>query len=113
VGPRASGQDQVKVKKSSVVAEDVSKKNDQNSSHSLEKDKVSSCGSAGTKLSSPGSLGLTKEGESRDRASLLQNQNRPTVKKIPSKSDQKWEFINDTMLTEVKFASLCVCDTYT
>lgn len=100
VGPRASGQDQVKVKKSSVVAEEFSKKNDQNSSHSLEKDKVSSCGSAGTKLSSPGSLGLTKEGESRDRASLLQNQNRPTVKKIPSKSDQKREFINDTMLTE-------------
>ncbi|KAM0917251.1 hypothetical protein ACQ4PT_009670 [Festuca glaucescens] len=100
VGPRASGQDQGKVKKSSVLAEDVSKKNDQNSIHSLEKDKVSSCGSAGTKLSSPGSLGLAKEADSRDRASLLENQNRPTVKKIPLKSDQKWEFVNDTMLTE-------------
>jgi sister-chromatid-cohesion protein PDS5 len=89
VGPYASGQDQGKVKKSSVQAEDVSKKNDQNSVHSLEKDKVSSCGSAGTKLSPPGSSGLAKEADSRDRASLLENQNRPTVK-IPSKSDHNY-----------------------
>ena len=90
MGPYASGQDQGKVKKSSVPVEDVSKKNDQNSIHSLEKDKVSSCGSAGTKLSSPESLGLVKEADSRERASLLENQNRPTVKKIPSKADRNY-----------------------
>uniref|UniRef100_A0ACD5VVH9 Uncharacterized protein n=1 Tax=Avena sativa TaxID=4498 RepID=A0ACD5VVH9_AVESA len=90
VGPYANGQDQGKMKKSSVLVEDVSKKNDQNIIHSLEKDKVSSCGSAGTKPSSPGSLGLAKEADSRDRASLLENQNRPTVKKISSKTDHSY-----------------------
>lgn len=90
IGPYTSGQDQGKVEESSVPVEDLSKKNDQNSIHSLEKDKVSSCGSAGTKLSSPGSLGLAKEADSRDCASLLENQSRPTVKKIPSKSDHNY-----------------------
>lgn len=47
---------------------------------------MSSCGSAGTKLSSPGSLGLTNEADSRDHASLLENQNRLTVKTISSKT---------------------------
>jgi len=38
---------------------------------------VSSCGSAGTKVSSPGSLGLSKEADSRYCVSLLDKQNRP------------------------------------
>uniref|UniRef100_I1NTR1 Sister chromatid cohesion protein PDS5 homolog A n=1 Tax=Oryza glaberrima TaxID=4538 RepID=I1NTR1_ORYGL len=53
------------------------KKQDQTTNHSLEKEKVSSCGSAGTKLSSPASLGLAKEADSIDSISLLENQNRP------------------------------------
>ncbi|KAF0902491.1 hypothetical protein E2562_017891, partial [Oryza meyeriana var. granulata] len=53
------------------------KKQDQTTDHSLEKEKVSSCGSAGTKLSSPASLGLAKEADSIDSISLLENQNRP------------------------------------
>ncbi|PNT73259.1 hypothetical protein BRADI_2g56220v3 [Brachypodium distachyon] len=90
----ASGHNKVKMKKSSVPGEVVSKKNDQNI-HSLEKDRVSSCGSAGTKLSSPGSLGLTMEDDSRGRASLLEKQNRPTTKsstreKVSLKADHNY-----------------------
>lgn len=70
------------MKKSSVQAKDVPKKNYLDI---LEKDNVSSCGSAGTKLSSPGSLGLTNEADSRD------------LKTISSK---------DTMSTEVQHASV-------
>uniref|UniRef100_A0A0D9V8B2 Tudor domain-containing protein n=1 Tax=Leersia perrieri TaxID=77586 RepID=A0A0D9V8B2_9ORYZ len=53
-----------------------SKKQDQTTKHSLENEKVSSCGSAGTKLSSPASLSLAKEADSIDSISLLENQNR-------------------------------------
>uniref|UniRef100_A0A453G0R9 Uncharacterized protein n=1 Tax=Aegilops tauschii subsp. strangulata TaxID=200361 RepID=A0A453G0R9_AEGTS len=62
-GQFVSGHEQGKTKKSSVQAKDVPKKNYLDI---LEKDNVSSCGSAGTKLSSPGSLGLTNEADSRD-----------------------------------------------
>ncbi|VAH66439.1 unnamed protein product [Triticum turgidum subsp. durum] len=62
-GQFVSGHEQGKMKKSSVQAKDVPKKNYLDI---LEKDNVSSCGSAGTKLSSPGSLGLTNEADSRD-----------------------------------------------
>uniref|UniRef100_A0A0E0CAV1 Sister chromatid cohesion protein PDS5 homolog A n=1 Tax=Oryza meridionalis TaxID=40149 RepID=A0A0E0CAV1_9ORYZ len=67
VGQNASGHDKGK----------RNKKQDQTTNHSLEKEKVSSCGSAGTKLSSPASLGLAKEADSIDSISLLENQNCP------------------------------------
>lgn len=77
VGHNASGCDKGKGNQNSVSGEARSKKKDQNTNNSFEKEKVSSCGSAGTKLSSPGSLGLAKEADSRDCVSLLDNQNRP------------------------------------
>lgn len=52
-------------------------KKDQNTNDSLGKENVSSCGSAGTKLSSPGSLGLAKEADSRECVSFLDKQNHP------------------------------------
>ncbi|XP_044977567.1 sister chromatid cohesion protein PDS5 homolog A-B isoform X2 [Hordeum vulgare subsp. vulgare] len=88
-GQFVSGHEQGKTKKSSVQAKDVPRKNYLDI---LDKDNVSSCGSAGTKLSSPGSLGLTNEADSRDRASLLENQNRLTVKTIPSKTSHTEDF---------------------
>ncbi|KAI4962776.1 hypothetical protein ZWY2020_025779 [Hordeum vulgare] len=57
-GQFVSGHEQGKTKKSSVQAKDVPRKNYLDI---LDKDNVSSCGSAGTKLSSPGSLGLTND----------------------------------------------------
>ncbi|KAL6840252.1 hypothetical protein ACP4OV_030062 [Aristida adscensionis] len=69
----------IKGSKSSIPVEPLSMKKDQNANNSLDKEKVSSCGSAGTKLSSPGSSGLAKEADSRDCVSLLDNQNRPVI----------------------------------
>lgn len=56
-------------------------KKDQNTNDSLGKENVSSCGSAGTKLSSPGSLGLAKEADSRECVSFLDKQNHPMTSK--------------------------------
>ncbi|PAN27370.1 hypothetical protein PAHAL_5G076300 [Panicum hallii] len=77
VGQNASVCDKGKGNKSLASGKAVSKKKDQNTNNSLEKENVSSCGSAGTKLSSPGSWGLSKEADSRDCVSLLDKQNRP------------------------------------
>ncbi|CAO1944277.1 unnamed protein product [Urochloa humidicola] len=63
--------------KSLASGKAVSKKKNQNTNNSLEKENASSCGSAGTKLSSPSSLGLAKEADSRDCISLLDKQNPP------------------------------------
>lgn len=73
----ASVCDKGKGNRSLASGKAVSKKKDQNTNNSLEKENASSCGSAGTKLSSPGSLGLAKEADSRDCVSLLDKQNRP------------------------------------
>ncbi|OEL37949.1 hypothetical protein BAE44_0001036 [Dichanthelium oligosanthes] len=77
VEQNASVCDKGKGHKSLASGKAVSKKKDQNTNSSLEKENVSSCGSAGTKLSSPGSLGLAKEADSRDCVSLLDKQNHP------------------------------------
>ena len=77
MGRNASVCDKGKGNKSLASGKSVSKKKDQNTNSSLEKENVSSCGSAGTKLSSPGSLGLSKEADSRYCVSLLDKQNRP------------------------------------
>ncbi|KAG2593232.1 hypothetical protein PVAP13_5NG110322 [Panicum virgatum] len=77
VGRNASVCDKGKGNKSLASGKSVSKKKDQNTNSSLEKENVSSCGSAGTKLSSPGSLGLSKEADSGDCVSLLDKQKRP------------------------------------
>ncbi|KAF8717134.1 hypothetical protein HU200_026250 [Digitaria exilis] len=63
--------------KRSASGKALPKKKDQNTNNSLGKENVSSCGSAGTKLSSPGSLGLAKEADSRGCVSLLDKQNHP------------------------------------
>lgn len=73
----ASVCDKGKGNRSLASGKAVSKKKDQNTNNSLEKENASSCGSAGTKLSSPGSLGLAKEADSRDCVSLLDEQNHP------------------------------------
>ncbi|EMS52928.1 Sister chromatid cohesion protein PDS5-like protein A [Triticum urartu] len=95
-GQFVSGHEQGKTKKSSVQAKDVPKKNYLDI---LEKDNVSSCGSAGTKLSSPGSLGLTNEADSRD------------LKTISSKDTMSTEdfpdcHLRDCLKTFVKYPSM-------
>ncbi|TVU36377.1 hypothetical protein EJB05_18310 [Eragrostis curvula] len=60
--------------KSLVSGKARSKKKDQNTNNSSEKENVSSCGSAGTKFSSPCSMGLSKEADSRECVSLVENQ---------------------------------------
>ncbi|KAM3334025.1 hypothetical protein ACQJBY_028849 [Aegilops geniculata] len=95
-GQFVSGHEQGKTKKSSVQAKDVPKKNYLDI---LEKDNVSSCGSAGTKLSSPGSLGLTNEADSRD------------LKTISSKDTMSTEdfpdcHLRDCWKTFVKYPSM-------
>ncbi|VAH66427.1 unnamed protein product [Triticum turgidum subsp. durum] len=95
-GQFVSGHEQGKMKKSSVQAKDVPKKNYLDI---LEKDNVSSCGSAGTKLSSPGSLGLTNEADSRD------------LKTISSKDTMSTEdfpdcHLRDCLKTFVKYPSM-------
>ncbi|KAG2602210.1 hypothetical protein PVAP13_5KG660400 [Panicum virgatum] len=77
VGQNASVCDKGKGNKSLASGKAVSRKKDQNTNSSLDKENVSSCGSAGTKVSSPGSLGLSKEADSRYCVSLLDKQNRP------------------------------------
>ncbi|WVZ68025.1 hypothetical protein U9M48_017016 [Paspalum notatum var. saurae] len=73
----ASGCDRSKRNKRLASGKAVSKKKDQITNNSSEKENISSCGSAGTKLSSPGSLGLAKEADSRNCVSLLDNRNHP------------------------------------
>ncbi|CAL4960254.1 unnamed protein product [Urochloa decumbens] len=77
VGQNASVCDNGKGNKSLACEKAVSKKKNQNTNNSLEKDNASSCGSAGTKLSSPSSLGLAKEADYGDCVSLLDKQNPP------------------------------------
>ncbi|KAJ1286407.1 hypothetical protein BS78_03G350000 [Paspalum vaginatum] len=73
----ASGCDRSKRNKRLASGKAASKKKDQITNNSSEKENISSCGSAGTKLSSPGSLDLAKEGDSRNCVSLLDNRNHP------------------------------------
>jgi hypothetical protein len=70
----ASGCDKGKRDNSSVSGQTWSKKRDPSTNSILDKEKVSSCGSAGTKFSSPCSWGLSKETDSTDCVSLLDNQ---------------------------------------
>jgi len=86
VGQNVGGCDKGKRNRRLASGKAVSKKKDQNTNNSLdkenvsfvrEKENVSSCGSAGTKVSSPGSLGLAKEADSGNCVSLLDNRNRP------------------------------------
>ncbi|GJM92438.1 hypothetical protein PR202_ga08912 [Eleusine coracana subsp. coracana] len=77
VGENASGCDKEKGNISLVPAQARSKKKDQSTNSTLDKEKASSCGSAGTKFSSPCSLGVSKEADSRDCVSLLDNQFHP------------------------------------
>ncbi|KAL6614101.1 hypothetical protein ACP70R_036371 [Stipagrostis hirtigluma subsp. patula] len=95
VGQNANGCDKGKGTKNSVPGEALSKKKDQSANNSLDKEKLSSCGSAGTKLSSPGSSGLAREADSRDCISLLDNQNHPvsicsTLVATASKADHDY-----------------------
>ncbi|CAO1942424.1 unnamed protein product [Urochloa humidicola] len=76
-GQNAGVCDKGKGNKSLASGKAVYKKKNQNTNNSLEKENASSCGSAGTKLSSPSSLGLAKEADSRDCISLLDKQNPP------------------------------------
>lgn len=73
MGENASGCHKGKGNISLVSGEDRFKKKDKSTNGSLDKEKVSSCGSAGTKFSSPCSLGVSKEADSRDCVSLLDN----------------------------------------
>uniref|UniRef100_K3XDX2 Sister chromatid cohesion protein n=1 Tax=Setaria italica TaxID=4555 RepID=K3XDX2_SETIT len=102
----ASVCDKGKGNRSLASGKAVSKKKDQNTNNSLEKENASSCGSAGTKLSSPGSLGLAKEADSRDCVSLLDKQNRPmsrcsTGETRASKADRN--FCRKTVLYRATF----------
>ena len=77
MGQKVGGGDKGKRNKRLASGKAVSKKKDQNTNNSLDKENVSSCGSAGTKVSSPGSLGLAKEADSGNCVSLLDNRNHP------------------------------------
>lgn len=77
VGQNASGYDKGKKNKRLASGKAMSKKKVQSTNNSAEKENVSSCGSAGTKLSSPGPLDLAKEADSRNYVSLLDNWNHP------------------------------------
>jgi sister-chromatid-cohesion protein PDS5 len=91
----ASVCDKGKGNRSLASGKAVSKKKEQNTNNSLEKENASSCGSAGTKLPSPGSLGLAKEADSIDCVSLVDKQNRPmsrctTVETRASKANRNF-----------------------
>ncbi|KAG8054616.1 hypothetical protein GUJ93_ZPchr0001g29862 [Zizania palustris] len=99
-----SGYDKGKNKRS-VSGEAHARKQDQTTDHSLEKEKVSSCGSAGTKLSSPASLDLAKEADSRDCISLVENQNRPesrssTGETRVSETDHNYSYCKETVMKD-------------
>lgn len=76
----ASGCDKSNRNKCLASGKAVSKKKDQSTNNSLDKENMSSCGSGGTKVSSPGSLGLAREVDSGNCLSLLDNQNCPMIR---------------------------------
>lgn len=76
----ASGCDKSNRNKCLASGKAVSKKKDQSTNNSLDKENMSSCGSGGTKVSSPGSLGLAREVDSGNCLSLLDNRNCPMIR---------------------------------